>query len=128
GAALTGTRDFAGAIAELKQALVLSEGSPVLMGHLGMAYGLSGEAAEASRILAELNAFSAREYVPSSAPALALTGIGKNADALAPLDKAYDEHDFALVFLRVAPWFERLRGDARFARLVQRMQIPGPAR
>ena len=126
GAALTGKRDYAGAIVELKQALALSEGSPVLMGHLGMAYGLSGNAAEASKILAELNALSAREYVPSSAPALVLTGLGKNADALALLDKAYDEHDFALVFLRVAPWFQRLRGDARFAQLVQRMQVALP--
>ena len=128
GAALTVKRDYAGAIAELKQALTLSEGSPVLMGHLGMAYGLSGQAADASKILTELNAFAAREYVPSSAPALVQTGLGKNADALALLDKAYDEHDFALVFLRVAPWFERLRSDARFARLVQRMQIAAPAR
>jgi serine/threonine protein kinase/Flp pilus assembly protein TadD len=126
GASLTGTRDFAGAIAELKQALALSEGSPVLMGQLGMVYGLSGQAGEASKILAELNALSAREYVPSSAPALVSTGLGRNAEALALLDKAYDEHDFALVFLRVAPWFQPLRSDARFVQLVQRMQVALP--
>ena len=39
-----------------------------------------------------------------------------------------DEHDFALVFLRVAPWFNNLRGDARFARVAARMQLPDPPR
>ena len=128
GSALIEQRDYASAIAELSQAVALSEGSPVLMGHLGMAYGLGGDRARASQVLTDLNALAARQYVPSSAQALVQIGLGRNSDALDLLDRAYDEHDFALVFLRVAPWFKSLRGDARFARVVTRIQLPAPVR
>jgi len=118
------TADSVGdAITELKQAVALSEGSPVLMGQLGRAYGLSGAAAEANAVLAQLTALARREYVPSSAVALVHLGLGRNANALDLLDRAYDEHDFALVHLRVAPWFQSLRGDARYAQLAARMQL-----
>jgi len=50
--------------------------------------------------------------------------MGNKAAALDWLDRAYDEHDFSLVFLQVAPWFESLRGEARFEQLIRRMQLP----
>jgi TolB-like protein/Tfp pilus assembly protein PilF/tRNA A-37 threonylcarbamoyl transferase component Bud32 len=124
GAALVEQRRYNDAITELKQAVALSEGSPVLMGQLGRAYGLSGAAADANGVLAQLTALAGREYVPSSAVALVHLGLGRNANALDLLDRAYDEHDFALVHLRVAPWFQSLRGDARYAQLAARMQLP----
>jgi len=128
GAALVEKRDYAGAIAELKQAVTLSEGSPVVMGHLGMAYALSGDRAQASSTLNQLTALASREYVPSSALALVQIGLGRNADALDLIEKAHDEHDFALIFLKVAPWFGSLRGDARFMRVAAAMQLPQPTR
>jgi hypothetical protein len=67
---------------------------------------------------------AAREYVPSSAVALVHTGMGNKAEALDWLERAYEEHDFSLVFLQVAPWFESLRGEARFEQLIRRMQLP----
>jgi len=124
GAALAHQQKFSESVTELKRALTLSEGSPVVMGQLGWAYGLSGQRVEAADTLKELNGLAAREYVPSSALALVQSGLGNQADALALLDRAYDEHDFALVFLQVAPWFESMRGTAPFARLVARMQLP----
>jgi len=42
---------------------------------------------------------------------------------LEALKRAYDEHDFPLVLLKVAPWFDRLRGDARFRDLLVRMSL-----
>jgi TolB-like protein/tRNA A-37 threonylcarbamoyl transferase component Bud32/Tfp pilus assembly protein PilF len=117
-------RKYRDAIEELKNALVLSEGSPVLMGHVALAYGLSGARAEARQVLAQLTALAARQYVPSSTFALVEIGLGHRAAALKILDRAYDEHDFALVFMRVAPWFESVRGDAEFTRLAERMQLP----
>jgi hypothetical protein len=40
------------------------------------------------------------------------------------LERAHQEHDFSLVFLEVAPWFESLRGEPRFQQLLRRMQLP----
>jgi serine/threonine-protein kinase len=124
GAAYTQQRLYTEAIGELKKAVSLSEGSPVLIGHLGFAHGLHGEPAEARKTLSELKTLADREYVPSSAVALVYLGLGDRAEALAWLERAYQEHDFSLVFLEVTPWFERLRSEARFQQLLRRMQLP----
>ena len=114
---------YAEAIAELKQAVELSEGSPALIGHLGYAYGRNGSNAEATNTIAELRRLAERQYVPSSAVALVYAGLGNNATTLDWLDRAYDEHDFSLVFVQVAPWFESVRAEPRFQQLLRRMQL-----
>jgi TolB-like protein/Flp pilus assembly protein TadD len=124
GAAYTQQRHYKEAIAELNKAVSLSEGSPVIIGHLGFAQGLNGASAEARKTLSELKTLADREYVPSSAMALVHLGLGDKAEALTWLERAYQEHDFSLVFLEVAPWFESLRGEARFQQLLRRMQLP----
>ena len=125
GASDTQQHLYKDAIAELKRAVTLSESSPILVGHLGFAYGLSGTGAEATKTLSELKRLAEREYVPSSAVALVHVGLGNKTQALEWLDRAYQEHDFSLVFLGVAPWFESLRGEARFQQLLRRIQPPG---
>ena len=124
GSAYTQQRLYSEAIAELQPALKLSEGSSILMAHLGFAYGLSGARAEATRTLTELKALAGREYVPSSAVALVEAGLGNQTGALEWLDRAYEEHDFSLVFLQVTPWFDAFRGNPRFEQLVRRMGLP----
>jgi serine/threonine protein kinase/tetratricopeptide (TPR) repeat protein len=117
---------FDEAIAELRKAVTLSEGSPLLVGHLGLAYGLSGSKADAAGSLAELRRMAERQYVPSSALAMVSLGLGDRTAALDLLDRAYEEHDFSLVFLQVAPWFDRLRSEPRFQQLLRRLQAASP--
>ncbi|MGB7219590.1 MAG: protein kinase [Vicinamibacterales bacterium] len=124
GASYAKQRLYPEAIAELKAALSLSEGSPILIGHLGFVYGLSGAKADAARTLAQLKMLADRQYVPASAVALVHAGLGDKAMALDLLDGAYTDRDFSLIFLQVAPWFESLRGEARFEQLVRRMKLP----
>ncbi len=112
------------AIDELKRAVTLSEGSPVPTGHLGYVYGLKGAAADARKILADLDTMANRQYVPASAVALVHAGLGDKTRALDSLERAYQEHDFAMVFIDVAPWFKNLRGEPRFEELIRRMQLP----
>ena len=127
GAALTQERDYDAAIAQLTKAVTLSEGSPLVIGHLGLAYGLSGAKARAAASMQELKRMAERQYVPSTALALVSVGLGDHAGALDLLDRAYDEHDFSLVFLEVAPWFEQIRGEPRFQQLLRRMQSSAPS-
>jgi hypothetical protein len=94
------------------------------MGHLGFVYGLKGAAADARKTRDDLNRLAERQYVPASAVALVYTGLGDRTQALDWLERAYDEHDFAMVFLDVAPWFKTLRGEARFDQLRRRMRLP----
>jgi serine/threonine-protein kinase len=124
GAAYAERRLYDESIEELKKAVTLSEGSPVPMGHLGFVYGLKGAAADARKTLADLNRLAERQYVPSSAIALVYAGLGDKPQALDWLERAYQEHDFSMVFLDVAPWFRPLRGEARFDQLRRRMQLP----
>ena len=112
------------AIAELKRALLLSENSPVVQAHLGAAYARQGAKAAADDVLKDLQARSSREYVPASAPAIVLAALGDRARALDALERAYEEHDFALVQIVVAPWFRPLRGEDRYDKLVVRLGLP----
>ena len=100
----------------------LSGGSPALVGHLGYAYGRSGATAAATNTIAELRKLADRQYVPSSAVALVYAGLDNKPMTLEWLERAYDEHDFSLVFLQVAPWFETVRGEPRFQQLLRKMQ------
>jgi tetratricopeptide (TPR) repeat protein len=124
GASYAQQRAFKDAVAELKQAVTLSEGSPLVSGHLGYVYGLGGMPTDAKSSLAELNTLSARQYVPSTALALVYAGLGDKAQALEWLGRAVDEHDFSLVFLNVAPWFESLRGEPGYEPLRRKLQFP----
>jgi len=120
---VTGRHDEA--IAELKRALTLSEESPVVLGYLGAAYAAQGNTKEAERVLRDLQALSARQYVPSSALAVIYTALGDKTHAIDLLERAYSEHDFSMAQIGVAPWFQRLRGDARFQQLLQKIGLPG---
>jgi Flp pilus assembly protein TadD len=111
------------AIAELNQALALSEASPVISGHLGYTYALAGDTNAARKVLQDLEQLSGRRYVSSVSIALIRSGLGEKDAAFEALQRAYEEHDFPLVFLKVAPWFESLRGDARFRDLLRRMSL-----
>jgi serine/threonine-protein kinase len=121
-ASLAGRHDEA--IAELQKAYTRSEQSPVVLGDLGAAYARAGRKADADRALAELDALSAREYVPPSASAAIDAALGDRAKALQFLNKGYDEHDFSLAELRIAPAFVALRSDPGFQALVTKVGIP----
>jgi eukaryotic-like serine/threonine-protein kinase len=114
---------FKEAINELNKALDLSGASPVISGHVGYTYAASGDAAAARKVLDELNQLSKRRYVSSVGVALIHTGLGDKDRAFEALQRAYDEHDFSLVFLKVAPWFQSLRRDNRFRDLLSRMSL-----
>ena len=124
GASYAQQRRYDQAIEELTKAVSLSEGSPVPMGHLGFAYGLKGDIAAAGKTLADLTTLAQRQYVPSSTVALVYAGLGDKAKALELIEQAYQEHDFSMVFLNVAPWFKSLRSETRFQQLLDRMQLP----
>jgi eukaryotic-like serine/threonine-protein kinase len=124
GAAYAQQERYDDAIEEMKKAVSLSERSPIAIGHLGYAYGRKGATADARTTLADLNRLADRQYVPSSTLALVYAGLGDKERALERLEQAYREHDFAMVFLDVVPWFNSLRNEPRFQELLRVMQLP----
>ena len=112
------------AIDELKRALDLSEHSPVLLGHLGAAYARAGRKADAEGVLKELDGLATRLYVPSSSIATIYAALGDKPRALEWLQKAYDEHDFSIVQIGVAPWYATLHGEPKFDQLLTQLKLP----
>ncbi len=53
------------------------------------------------------------------------TGLGDRAEAVAWLDKAYEERSSWLVWIKVEPRFDPLRAEPRFAALLSRMRLDG---
>jgi TolB-like protein/Flp pilus assembly protein TadD len=111
------------AVASLQRALVLSANSPIVMGHLGAAYARKGDDDAAARVLVDLQVLSERAYVPATSFAVVHTALGHRDEALDWLERAYEEHDFALPRHAVAPWFAPVAGDARAAALLARLGL-----
>jgi TolB-like protein/DNA-binding winged helix-turn-helix (wHTH) protein/Tfp pilus assembly protein PilF len=112
------------AIHALEKGLALSERNPAVIGVLVRAYAHAGRRTEALRLLDELKRRQQTGYVPTAAFVNAYLGLGDNEQALAWLERAYEEHSMILQYIKVHPFFDPLRGDPRFVGLVRRVGLP----
>jgi serine/threonine protein kinase/tetratricopeptide (TPR) repeat protein len=111
------------AIAEYQEALRISGGGTVLSALLGHAQALSGNRAEAIKIIDRLKEQSERQYVPAFNVALIYAGLGQNDLAFEWLDRAFEERSSWLVSLNVEPMLDSLRSDPRFTGLLSRLGL-----
>jgi pentatricopeptide repeat protein len=114
------------AITVLEKALSQNGRSPAVMGVLIRAYAHAGRRADALRLLEELKKRNQSGYVPTAAFVNAYLGLGDNEQALAWLERAYQEQSNILQLVKVFPYFDPLRGDPRFADLVHRVGLDQP--
>ena len=116
--------NYAQAIPELRRAVELSHGTPLMVSALAHAYARSGTRMEAEKLLAELQAKSTSQYVSPYYLAIVCVGLGRNEEAVNWLEKAFGDHSNGLVFLRVEPELDDLRSNPRFIALQQRLAFP----
>jgi TolB-like protein/Flp pilus assembly protein TadD len=119
---------FEEAIDEFKQALTIAGARPLWSGFLGQVYAAAGKTADAVEVLHELRAVAARRYVPPVAFAFVYAGLGKIDDAFHWLEKAVDERDGLLIYLKVGSAFDNLRSDRRFPAILARVGLQGDPR
>jgi tetratricopeptide (TPR) repeat protein len=92
----------------------------------GWAYVPLGSRREA---LAQLDTLKARrDHGAGSggvlfAAALLYTSLGKHAEALTLLEQLYEAHDGVLVYLKVHPHLDPLRGEPRFQALLRKVGL-----
>ena len=111
------------AVAALQKALTGSGGNPVPLAALAHVYAVAGPRCEATKKLDELQQLSQAAYVPPYWMALVSAGLGENDAAFEWLERAYDDRDVWLVWLKREPRFDVLRSDPRFEHLLRRIGL-----
>lgn len=112
-------------LAEAARAEATAPQWPVFVAQRGYTLGAMGRADQARAVLDEMARLSAQRFVTAYGVALVHAGLGDKDQAFAWLDRAFAERSHWLVWLRLDPRWKTLRGDPRFAALVERMKYPG---
>ncbi len=112
------------AVTELKEARDMAPALP--MGHalLAYAYARAGNKAKAQKELATLTQMSHSRYVPSSYFALVAIALGDKNQAFALLQQSFQDRSEQILYLKVEPLVDPLRGDARLNALIKGVGLP----
>jgi TolB-like protein/Flp pilus assembly protein TadD len=92
------------------------------MGHM---YAVSGEKAKAWEIVREFQDRSKTAYIPSINFNIVYDGLDENELAIESLQKAYENRDTLLIFIKVFPLWDRFRHDPRFQEVERRVGLLG---
>lgn len=108
---------------EIRKSIALYGEDPSLSPEIAFIYGITGRRYEARKILGRL--LSTSKSVPIAAHHFALIyiGIGEKDEALAWLEKAFEQHSPMMAWLEVDPRFDSLRQEPRFQHLVKRVGL-----
>jgi len=118
-----GERNYPEAIVEFKKARDFSGGNSEAISMIGYVAAIAGDRAQAEAVLAELNSLSTQRYVPPHNIAVLHLGLAQLDECFAWLEKAYEDHDVRLSFLRVDPKWDPVRSDPRFISILKRIGL-----
>ena len=111
------------AVAEASAARLLTPANTHALAVESYANARAGNHREAKTALAQLLQLSKKRYVPPYHVAIACNGLNQRSDALAWLERGFEEHDPKMVFLNVEPKWSNLREEPRFLTLLKRMKF-----
>jgi serine/threonine-protein kinase len=111
------------AMRELELARRFSAGNSETISLIGYALARAGDREGASRAIAELRAREAERYVPPFNVAMIYNGLRDDERTLDWLEKAYEDRDVRLTFLKVERKWDPLRADRRFESLAARLKL-----
>jgi Flp pilus assembly protein TadD len=83
-----------------------------------------GRVDDARAVLKILEKLSEEKYLPACAIAMVNVGLGEHDGAFAWLQRAVEEHDVHLASLPADAKWDALRGDARFANILKKCELP----
>ena len=112
------------AVTEFEKATQLSGGATNLLALLGAAYAKSGNRSAARNVLGKLTELQKQKRAHPGDMAIVYVGLGDKERAFEWSEKAYQDHSWVVLYLRLDPFFDPLRSDPRFADLVRRAGLP----
>jgi tetratricopeptide (TPR) repeat protein len=118
---------FSDGITTLEKLIAVSKDARQRGAQLNLAYiyALSGRQKEARQILQEQKTVRENEEQnQASGIAKIHLALGDREEALAWLNRGYENRDFNMIFLKVAPTLDPLRDDPRFQDLMRRVGLP----
>jgi tetratricopeptide (TPR) repeat protein len=121
GIALEAKQDWAGAEQEFRTVVLASNGDSEGSSRLARVYALSGRRHRAEQALQEMLAPPPDRYVDPYQVAFVFTALGQKEKALQWLEKAVRQHTATI--MKVDPYLDSLRGEARFERLLEEAHL-----
>jgi serine/threonine protein kinase/predicted Zn-dependent protease len=112
------------AMEQCEEALAADRGAPIVRLRVACSYVKIGRTEEARKILQEAESVWKPGDPLSHFIAAAHARLGEKDAAFEWLERAFQERETFLVYFKVHPLFEGLRGDPRFDALVKRIGIP----
>jgi serine/threonine protein kinase/tetratricopeptide (TPR) repeat protein len=111
------------AIVEFQKARQIAGTIAEPLSSLGRAYALEGDVAKARKVLVELSELSKDNWVTPYNFAVIYSALGDKDQAMASLEKAFEERSWYITELAVDPKVDYLRSDPRFQGLLRRMNL-----
>jgi TolB-like protein/Flp pilus assembly protein TadD len=111
------------AIVALEKAHEVTHGLPWSIEGAAMAHGLAGRRDKASQMLDQARIRARSQPVPTTAIALIQLGLGDTDGVLASLERAVDERDALLPWMKFMPCFDHLHGHPRFQAVLGRLGL-----
>jgi DNA-binding winged helix-turn-helix (wHTH) protein/TolB-like protein/tetratricopeptide (TPR) repeat protein len=124
GFAYRGKKLYQEALAAFQRALSLDPENTIARSQLGHIYAVLGRRNEANGVIEQLKERSTQRPVSLTGIALIYSGCGEKDQAFEWLDKAYDQRDGYLPYVKVDPVWDSLRSDRRLAELLRRVGFP----
>ena len=115
-------KNYSEATAKLSKCKTNSSTNVWCLSALAYVYGLAGKKREAKAVISRMTEISHHRYVYPSRFATAYLGLEKD-EAVMWLERAYDEQDPALFWLKVAPIYDPLRSEPRFQALMRKLNF-----
>jgi serine/threonine protein kinase/Tfp pilus assembly protein PilF len=113
----------AAATADIRRELERPGSGSVKKLMLAYACAVAGRREEASGLLWELEAKLASEDRLALLSTFPLAALGDGDRVFQQLQRAYDHREPGLMFLKVAPWLDSLRTDARYGVLLEKLGL-----
>jgi tetratricopeptide (TPR) repeat protein len=105
------------------EAKISGDEDAFLKTNMGQIYAMIGRIDEARQILNELLERAQSENIPKTLISQLYFTLGEEDKGFEFLDKAYEEHDEYLIFVKISPGFDTVRSDPRFIALLKKMNL-----